>query len=74
MHDLSSNQNGQIEFFCSGQPAWHGLGQNVAEAQTWREASKLANLEWTISKLQLINPRTGVLIPSFALVRDDDGR
>lgn len=73
-HNLSTNKSGQVEMFCAGKPAWHGLGINVKEAQTWENASKLAKLDWTISKVQLENPRLGTMIPSFALLRDDDNR
>jgi phage/plasmid-like protein (TIGR03299 family) len=73
-HDLSTNKHNEVEMFCAGKPAWHGLGINVQDAQTWQDASKLAKLDWTISKIQLSNPRTNNPIPSFAIVRDDDDR
>ena len=72
--DISRNAAGQAEVFVAGAPAWHHLGVNVKEAQTWGKASKLAGLDWTISKNQLVNPRTGLPIPSYALLRDDDNR
>jgi phage/plasmid-like protein (TIGR03299 family) len=73
-HNLSKNAAGEVEMFCAGKPAWHGLGINVQDAQTWENASKLAKLDWTISKVQLTNPRTSAGIPSYALLRDDDNR
>jgi phage/plasmid-like protein (TIGR03299 family) len=73
-HNLSQNAAGEYEMFCAGNPAWHGLGVNVKEAQTWENASKLAKLDWTISKVQLTNPRLNTAIPSYALLRDDDNR
>jgi len=39
--------------FQAGQPAWHNLGQNVEDAQTWEEAIKLANLDWKVVKAPL---------------------
>jgi len=69
-----SNQNGVNEIFVTKVPAWHGLGTVVQDAPTWQDAARYAHLEWTISKLQLVNPRTNDFIPSFALVRDDNGK
>lgn len=73
MHDVSIS-NGIAEMFTAGEPAWHRLGANVSEAPTWRDASKLAHLEWTVSKHQLLNPLTSEPIPSFALLRDDTNK
>jgi phage/plasmid-like protein (TIGR03299 family) len=73
-HDLSIRADGTVEMFVAGAPAWHNLGQNVEKAVRWEEAVKLAHLDWNVSKLQLHNPRTNDLIPSFALVRDDTGK
>lgn len=71
---ISINQAGQAECFVAGAPAWHRLGVNVRKAQTWQDATKLAKLDWTISKVQLHNPRTNDLIPSHAIVRDDSSQ
>jgi phage/plasmid-like protein (TIGR03299 family) len=69
-HNISVS-GGVAEVFTAGEPAWHRLGANVAKAQTWEEACRLAHLDWTISKRQLTNPATGEVIPSYALLRDD---
>lgn len=71
---ISFNKAGQAEVFVAGAPAWHRLGVNVKKAQTWQDATKLAKLDWTISKVPLVNPRTGDLIPSHAIVRDDSSQ
>lgn len=70
-HNIS-NVNGINEVFVAGAPAWHNLGVNVSEAQTWEEAVKLAHLDWTVSKQQLKNPITDNLLDGqYALLRDD---
>ena len=51
--NLSKNINGEYECFTAGEPAWHKLGANVKEAVTWKEAMKLANLNWDVTKEQL---------------------
>ena len=68
----TNNSTKQAEVFTAGLPAWHHLGVNVQEAQTWEQAIKLAHLDWTISKHQLLNPVTSALIPSYAILRDDN--
>jgi phage/plasmid-like protein (TIGR03299 family) len=72
--NISTNAIGQSEVFVASQPAWHKLGVNVKDAQTWEQASKLAKLTWSISKHQFDNPVTKKLVPSYALLRDDDHR
>lgn len=74
MSDNISIQNGIAEVFTAKTPAWHGLGITVSEAPTWQDASKLAHLDWTISKHRLLNPLTSDPIPSFAIVRDDSNK
>jgi len=47
---------GRDAFFCATGKhgsAWHKLGQEVKEAQSWQEAMKLAQLDWTVSKRPL---------------------
>jgi phage/plasmid-like protein (TIGR03299 family) len=71
---IDIDRNGKPQCFKAGAPAWHNLGVNVAEAQTWMQASALAGMDWTISKYQLRHPVDGTDIPHFALCRDDDNR
>lgn len=72
-HNISNSQ-GVDEVFTAKTPAWHGLGVTVAEAPTWQDASRLAHLDWTISKRQFMNPVTGDPVPSHAIIRDDTGK
>ena len=69
-----SRSSGISEVFVAGKPAWHRLGVNVSEAQCWQDASRLARMDWSISKNQLLNPLTNDVIPSYALLRDDTNR
>ena len=63
-------QAGTASMFSRGKP-WHGLGQIVDKAQSIDEALKLAHLDWTVSKQELINPVTGKPSGIFATMRDD---
>jgi phage/plasmid-like protein (TIGR03299 family) len=48
-HNLSTNAEGKVEFFCgSNTPAWHGLGTVIEGLATWEEAVELANLGWEV--------------------------
>jgi len=69
-HNLA-NINGKVAFFGT-QPAWHNLGQIVDKAQNWQEAMSLAQLDWTVSKHQLISPINGELVPAWGIFRDDN--
>ena len=51
---------------------WHGLGQQVIEAQSWKEAMTLAGLDWTVSKHQLLSPIDSSKIDAFGIFRDSD--
>jgi phage/plasmid-like protein (TIGR03299 family) len=68
-HQLEKNKiTGAVEFM-SAKPAWHRLGQIVGACQTWQEASRIAGLEWSISKQQL--EFAGIEINAMGLFRDD---
>lgn len=67
-----SVQNGKAEVFTAGVPAWHKLGINVAEAVSWKEAAKLAHLDWKVIKNQL--EFSGVKVDAFGLFRGDNGK
>lgn len=59
-HAISITEEGQAEMFVAGKPAWHHLGQNVEKAVDWREAMKLAHLDWMVRKEQLTFDNTPV--------------
>lgn len=67
--------NGRVNVVVAGEPAWHGLGVNVAEAMTAAQAIGLAGLNWTVSKRAMsFRRQDGSYMESadtFALVRDD---
>jgi phage/plasmid-like protein (TIGR03299 family) len=77
-HNLfTDTKSGQTAMFCAtgkrGLP-WHKLGQMVVEAQSWEEAAKLAHLDFTVYKKQLIHPlKPDTLIPAHGIFRDDTG-
>ena len=53
-HDIAFDSvSNESMTFQAGQPAWHHLGQNVQDAQTWEEAIKQAHLDWTVVKAPL---------------------
>jgi phage/plasmid-like protein (TIGR03299 family) len=54
MAHMIDESNGRASCMVAGQPAWHGLGVVVAEAQTSAEAIRLANLDWTVNKVSLL--------------------
>lgn len=67
--------NGKVSVMVVGEPAWHKLGVNVAEATNSREAIALANLNWNASKRPMwVKRADGVFMESvetFAVMRDD---
>ena len=50
---------GVAAVFTVGEPPWHGLGANIAEAQTSRQAITLAHLDWDVElwNVRARNPR-----------------
>jgi phage/plasmid-like protein (TIGR03299 family) len=52
MHEIDES-TGRPAVFVTGEPAWHGLGAVVAEAQTSAEAITLAGLDWQVEKWPL---------------------
>lgn len=71
-HDLEQNQNGEYEMFVAGEPAWHHLGKNVEKAVTWKDAMKLAGLDWYVQKRQL--QYKGKDVEAWANFRADSGK
>jgi phage/plasmid-like protein (TIGR03299 family) len=51
-HEIDQT-TGLAAVFVTGQPAWHGLGTVVSEAQTSAEAIGLAGLDWQVEKWPL---------------------
>lgn len=70
-HNISQ-VNGVSEVFVAGKPAWHGLGVNVDKAQTWKQAVKLAHLNWKVNK-EFLFDKEGKQLPAFGLFRSDTG-
>lgn len=65
--------DGTASFFANNVPAWHNLGVVVDGAQTWEEAIKLARMDYTVSKHNLLNPFTQEPIADvFGIFRDDN--
>jgi len=62
--------NGVAEIFVAGAPAWHNLGVNVSSAQSWKQAVKLAHMQWTVDKYQL--EHAGVPVDAWGLFRSDN--
>jgi phage/plasmid-like protein (TIGR03299 family) len=59
-------------FMSANVPAWHNLGQVVDGAQTWEQAMKAANLDWSVSKVRFPNPFGDNQIDAFGIFRDDN--
>ena len=52
MHELDMT-TGQPAVFVTGTPAWHKLGQVVANAVTSTDAIELARLNWEVEQWEL---------------------
>jgi phage/plasmid-like protein (TIGR03299 family) len=69
---------GKVAVMVAGEPAWHKLGVNVAEAVSSKDALRLAGLDWQVKKqpLKYTNPVTGQEVEApgcFGIVRQDTG-
>jgi phage/plasmid-like protein (TIGR03299 family) len=68
---------GKVAVMVAGEPAWHGLGVNIAEATDSANAIVLASLNWEVLKrpLSYVAPggRTRNADGTFAMVRSDTG-
>ncbi len=71
MHNITIRKDGMAEVFTAGEKAWHNLGQNVDQTQTWSEAIKLAGLNWQVKKENLFDSR-GNSLETFGIFRDDN--
>lgn len=72
MHNISFNDQTKQHAFFSRGAAWHALGQNVSEAQTWEQAMQLAGLDWEVNKIQLKHPISNELINAWGTFRSDN--
>lgn len=70
-HNISK-VNGIDEVFVAGKPAWHGLGNNVDKAQSWKKAVQLAHLEWKVNK-EFLFDKDGKKVDAYGLFRSDTG-
>lgn len=72
-HNLHETLNGYATFTAIGKRGkpWHGLGTMVQEAQTWEEAIKLAQLNWTVSKHRFNSPIDNRPVEAYGIFRDD---
>jgi phage/plasmid-like protein (TIGR03299 family) len=67
---------GKVAVMVAGKAPWHKLGVNVAAAVNSAEASRLASLNWTVSKRELSFDHNGQSVQqseAYAIVRDDTG-
>jgi phage/plasmid-like protein (TIGR03299 family) len=79
-HEIDQS-TGRAAVFVTGQPAWHGLGTVVSEAQTSAEAIGLAGLGWQVEKWPLqtygLDRHGSALVldveDQYATVRTDTG-
>ena len=73
-HEIAFDKaRNQHMVFTAGAPAWHALGQNVAEAVAWQEAMRLAGLNWEVVKDTLYD-RDGKIVPAWGIFRLDTGQ
>lgn len=73
MADNISMTTGQAAFFGT-EPAWHKLGTIVEGARNWVEAMILAQLDWKVSKQQLLSPIDAELVSAWGIFRDDNNQ
>jgi phage/plasmid-like protein (TIGR03299 family) len=69
---------GRVRLMVAGQPAWHKLGVNVAEAVTSEHALRLAGLDWQVAKQQLtyrdpVTEQSREATGAFGVIRQDNG-
>jgi phage/plasmid-like protein (TIGR03299 family) len=58
-HDITTTA-GRAEFAYAGQPAWHGLGQQIPEGATVEEVEKAAGMAWTIERSPVLFNAPGI--------------
>ncbi len=71
-HELTTNQNGEVEMAYAGNKPWHGLGQQLDAPATAAEAIKAANIGWTVSRRDLITLDGAPAEEWKAITRDDN--
>jgi len=63
--------NGEASMFYYGDKPWHGLGQQLENPATSKEAIEAAKLDWEVEKQQLYLPNNEPVLNTFATVRTD---
>lgn len=58
--------------FYLGETPWHGLGNRLEVSPTIEEGIRLAGLDWTVERKQLVIEGTEAKVPAFATVRNTD--
>lgn len=71
-HNLSFDKNGVAECFQAKTPAWHGKGITTKECLTVGQLLTETNVNHSISKSMLLNPRDGKEMGIYGLFRDDN--
>ena len=71
-HELSTNQQGQIEMAYAGERPWHKLGTQVPGLMTTSEALKAAHLNWEVDKVPILSSLDLSPVPNhYTVVRKD---
>ena len=72
-HELSRNQNGQIEMAYAGKKPWHRLGTQVPGLMTTSEALQAAHLNWEVEKVPVLSSKDLSVVPdAFTVIRKDN--
>lgn len=72
-HNIEFNAEKETYSFVSNRiPAWHRLGTIVDGAMDWKQAMELANLAFTVEKVQMKNPITDEPVESWGIIRKDN--
>lgn len=74
-HNIEFNEEKGTHSFVSNRiPAWHQLGTIVDGAMNWEKAMELANLDFTVEKVQMKNPVTDEPVDSYGIIRTDNNQ
>lgn len=60
--------NGRVAMFAARTDAWHKLGQRTMDCVSWREAMRQAELDWQVTKRQLLSPE-GDPVEAYGMFR-----
>ena len=71
-HELSTNQQGQIEMAYAGERPWHKLGTQVPGLMTTHEALLASHLDWEVEKVPVLSSEDLTVVPDhFTVIRKD---